>query len=109
MGDGDIIDVMKNVAAGVFNSSQPMKFIFGTVLKEKPLEVKVNDKMTLPASFLTLTRNVTDHTVSMKAPGDTAFKYYTVKNALKKGERVILLKNLNANGFIVLDRVVRAV
>lgn len=106
--EGDIIDVIKEAAQGVVNSNQPMRFVFGEVINTNPLTIQVNQKLTLTSGHLTLTRNVTSHTVSVKLPGETVYRNMTINNALKKYEKVVMLKNLKADGFLVLDRVVKA-
>ena len=104
---GDIIEVIKQAALNAVETSQPCKFVFGTVLVANPLKIKVQDKLILPADHLTLTRNVTKFSTKAKLGNDSE-KTITIDNSLKYGDKVVLIKNKGANGYLVLDRVVRA-
>lgn len=104
---GDIIDVIKRAAVSAVDEKQPSKYVFGTVTQVKPLKIKISDKIILTKEFLTLTRNVTAYTTSAKL-GNEGFKSLTVSNNLVVGEKVVLIKNAEATGYLVLDRVVKA-
>ena len=56
----DLLNSVKKAAMDAFNASQPCDFCFGKVTSAKPLKILVEQKMTLGAAQLVLTRNVTD-------------------------------------------------
>ena len=56
----DLLNSVKKAALDAFNASQPSDFCFGKVTSAKPLKILVEQKMTLGAAQLVLTRNVTD-------------------------------------------------
>ena len=56
----DLLNSVKKAAMDAFNASQPSDFCFGKVTSIKPLKILVEQKMTLGAAQLVLTRNVTD-------------------------------------------------
>lgn len=124
----DLVVIIKKVAVEANEASQPSDFCYGKVTNTSPLQISIEQKMILGAAQLVLTRNVTDYkteitvdwkTGSKSGGSDEASfashshsvsgkKEITVHNALKKGEKVILLKKKGGQEYLVLDRVVKA-
>ena len=122
----DLYNSIKIAAMKAVEASQPCDFLFGKVTSVSPLQVSVEQKLTLGASQLVLSRNVTDYTVPVTinwttdntsgGSGDNAFavhshsitdtKEMTVHNGLKVGDKVILLKKKGGQKFLILDKVV---
>jgi hypothetical protein len=100
----DFLNVVKKVALNVVESSQPSDFCFGKVINTSPLQISVEQKMTLGKAQLILTRNVTDFKVKIT---DSEKREITIHNALKKNDEVILLKKKGGQKYLVLDRVVK--
>lgn len=103
-----ILQIVKEAALDAVESSNPVKVVFGTVTKAKPLEVKLDSTMTLSQSAgqLKLTRNVTDYEVEMTIDHATDSKEtFKVHNALTVGEMVVMLKMQGGQAYVVLDRV----
>ena len=105
--ESDIIEVMKKAALGAVSAKQPAKFVFGKVTKTSPLTVAVNEKLTLPAHHLRLTQHLTKYTVKAHF-GTDSDKTLTIDNRLKVGDKVVLLKNQDGDGFLIIDRAVKA-
>lgn len=122
---GAFLTAMKQQAVNAMESTNPVNLLFGTVTQEKPLQITTDQMMVLGAAQLILTRNVTEHVLQVVTAwqtskesggsGDSAFAAHahnvtggevTVKNALKAGERVILVRQQEGQRFLVLDRVV---
>lgn len=110
-----IIKTIKRAAEDAGNASNPVSVTFGSVLSVSPLKINVEQKMTLESAQLILTRNVTDYTVDMSVNHETEIaeghlhdyvgrKTFTVYNALKLGEKVILLRLQGGQKYIVIDR-----
>ena len=124
----DLLNAVKRAAMDAVNAGQPSDFCFGKVTSAKPLKILVEQKMTLGAAQLILTRNVTDYKTRITVDwsteaksggsGDSSFashnhsvsgtKEMTVHNALQIGEEVILLKKKGGQKYLVLDRAVKA-
>lgn len=127
MPDFDVLlSIMKRSAMDAVNESNPCDVLFGTVLTTAPLLIQVDgeQKMKLEEDFLILTRNVRDYDVEMTVEHETeetgggsgyaAFaghkhgykgrKTYHVHNALREGEKVILLQAHHGNTYVVWDR-----
>lgn len=72
-------EIIKRMAMGANDANAPTAILFGKVTSVNPLEITVEQKMTLTEEFLILTKNVKDYTVDV-----------TVNWATEQ-------KNLNAN------------
>ena len=128
----DLVKAMKKAAVEAVNASKPSNMIFGKVISESPLKIKVDQKLILTSTQLVLARDVTDYEIEMepslnKSPhfhetepesggsGDAAFashkhkyqgrKKFLVYNALKNGEEVILMQTAGGQKYIVIDRI----
>ncbi len=123
----DLLNAVKKAAIGAVNASQPSDFCYGKVIGINPLKILVEQKMTLGAAQLVLTRNVTDYKTRVTVDwltgtesggsGDSSFashnhpvsgtKEMIVHNALQVGDEVILLKKQGGQKYLVLDRAVK--
>ena len=119
------IDAVKKAAMEALESSKPVNILFGTVLSASPLKIQVDQKSIYTSKMLILTRNVTDfevdmtvnHTTEDKGGGSGAAAYgahkhayvgkktFKVHNALKAGEKVLLIRVQQGKKFVVIDRV----
>ena len=122
----DFLNVIKKAALDAINASQPCDFCFGKVISVSPLKISIEQKMTLGAAQLVLTRNVTDFKTMVSidwetesesgGSGDSSFsshshsvsgkKEVTIHNALQVGEKVALIKQKGGQKYLVWDRVV---
>jgi hypothetical protein len=116
---------MKQAAVEAVEASKPADAQFGTVIRTDPLAITTDQKTTLGAKQLVLSRNVTDHTVFLTiqfttgntsgGSGEASFAShnhscagnfpFTVHHALQAGDRVILLRQAGGQKYIVLDRI----
>lgn len=127
----EMIRATKRVAIDAVNASKPCNVFYGVVTNAAPLKILVEQKFTLTAAQLVLSRNVTDFQTeisfdnpdikqefttwdlgesSESPPEKIAFKSktkhkITVYNALKAGEKVVLLRCAGGQSFVVLDRI----
>lgn len=122
----DLLKMIKQAAVEAVNASKPTAIVYGKVISISPLKINVEQKMTLTAAQLVLTRNVTDYKVYMTVDhvtepksggnGDSSFashnhaykgkKQFTVHNGLVVGDEVILIQMQGGQKYIVWDRVV---
>lgn len=121
----ELVQVIKQIAVEASEASKPTGITYGEVVKINPLEINIEQKLTLPAEFFKLTKAVTDHYVDITVnhvtenraggSGDPAYeshnhdyqgrKKFLVHNGLQVGETVILLQVQGGQRYIVLDRV----
>ena len=98
----DLLAGVKRAAIEAVNAAKPFALAYGTVAEESPLQITVDQKLTLYAGQLILTAPVCDHKVDITVDGEQ--KQVTVHSALKVGERVLLLRANGGQKYIVLDR-----
>ncbi len=99
LNSSNFLEIIKRAAVDADEQSQPCDFLFGTVVSGSPLKIRVEQKLELGGAQLVLTRNVSDFKV--KIDGETEIE---IKNALKAGDKVVLLKQRGGQKFLVLDR-----
>lgn len=99
----DLVKLIKKAAVDAVNASKPANMLFGTVIRTSPLKIKVDQKLTLGQAQLVLSENLTDRSVSILIDGvqQTA----TIRNALKKGDEVIMMQLSGGQKYIVIDRI----
>ena len=90
----DLLRAIKKAAMEAVEASQLSDFCFGKVIREKPLTILVEQKMKLEKHQLVLCVSVAD--------------YKDKKNALKKDENIVLIKQRGGQRYLVVDRVVSA-
>lgn len=128
-----LVKVMKQAGVEASNAGCPVTVCFGKVTGESPLQVLVDQKMTLGSAQLVLTRNVTDYemdvtveweteselsththnvngvesdSINLKHTHDiTGKKKLKVHNSLGKGDEVVLLRQQGGQKYIIIDRV----
>ena len=107
---------IKNIALKAFEESKPVNICYGIVKTINPLSIFVEQKMLLPAEFFVLSRNVTNYSATMTINWSTenaqghnhsvsGDKTVTINNALKVGEKVILIRFQGGQDYLVLDRI----
>ena len=100
----ELVKLMKKASLEATESAKPVQICFGQVLSISPLKINVEQKMSLTDSQFILCRNVTDFFTTMEIEGIAGEKKVTVKNALKVGEQVILLRQQGGQKYLVIDR-----
>lgn len=125
----DFLTTIKRAALEAVQADKPTALVFGTVANVSPLNIAVEQKLMLTPAQLVLSRNVTDYKTTITAgniqhffwedPPDNTTDTETdhthaigsieieVKNALKTGEEVVLLRMQGGQQFLVIDRVVK--
>lgn len=112
-----IIPIIKRAAIDAVDSTQPVQFIFGTVVSVSPLKVQVTPKLTLGRGNLSIAGTLAKQTIKVTVSGDTESTdghdhkinvpiTITIDNSLKKGDSVILARIQGGNEYLVLDKVV---
>ncbi len=129
----DLTESMKRAALQAMEASKPVSVVFGTVIREDPLLISIEQKMTLGMDQLILCRHVTDHDIDatvdwtskgalgkhrhdtpVGATNDVSLahahgihgrKSMRVHMKLLLGERVALLRLQGGQRYLVWDRV----
>lgn len=111
----DILKMFKRAAKEAIEAADPTAIEFGTVTSVSPLKILVEQKKELSYAQLVLTRNVRDYEIEMtiehvteEAESHTheykGKKKFTVHNALKLGDDVMLVKMQGGQKYIVFDK-----
>lgn len=129
----ELVRLVKQAAVEAVRADAPMAVCYGTVLSTTPLKIQVDQKKILGTAQLILTDAVRDYNVEMstiEGTGKSLGPHYTenesggggyaefashrhkyqgrkkwrIHNALKKGEKVILLRCDGGQKYVVLDR-----
>lgn len=129
----NLVKAIKKAGSEAVGASSPVSICFGKVTSASPLQVLVDQKMTLGAAQLVLTRNVTDYEVPVTVEWETESelsththnigdvesdsvdlehahalkgeKKMTIHNSLVKGDEVVLLRQQGGQKYIIIDRV----
>lgn len=116
----DLVRLIKQAAAEAVAAQKPADIRYGTVVCAEPLEILLEQRLTLGAEQLVLPQCMTDHEVEIEAEltsgaaGENAHSHtlpermkVMVINSLKAGEHVLLLRVPGGQKYIVMGRVVR--
>jgi hypothetical protein len=98
----DLLNLIKKASIDAVNASKPTKVVYGTVKSSSPLKINVEQKLNLTDAQLVLTKNVTDHVITITIDGIE--KQITMHNALKVGDEVVMIQNQGGQEYIILDR-----
>lgn len=118
----NLTEVIKKAALEAVNATDPSAITFGTVVSIDPLEIYIDQKLILASEFIILTKNVTDYEITMSFDIETdsveletepmehshnvgGTHTFTVHNALKVDDKVILLRQQGGQAYIVLDKI----
>ncbi len=103
----DLVAAIKKAAKQAVDASDPTTWMLGKVTNADPLEISVEQRLTLDADNLILTRNVTDYTTQANYNGGGKHQI-TIYNGLNAGDLVLLIRQSGGQKFIVVDRVVNS-
>lgn len=129
----NLLELIKKAAKEAVDAAQDSDFCYGTVTSASPLKILVEQKMELTSAQLVLCRNVTNYLTTVtvtvdgvdwitenKSGGSSAASFEShnhsikgtksiiINNALKTGDKVVLIKKKGGQEYLVLDRVVKA-
>lgn len=90
-------EIIKRMAMGANDASAPTAVFFGTVTKADPLEIAVEQKMTLTSEFLILTKNVKDYTVDVTMDWMTENKTLDANHDHSMGGNIEVTSSANVN------------
>lgn len=114
----NMVELIKIAAMDAVEASKPTAVVFGTVVSASPLEINIEQRLTLNAAQLILTSNVRDYDLEMTVEHLTeessghshaykGKKKFRVHNGLAVGEQVMLFQMQGGQKYVVLDKVVK--
>ena len=96
-------NAIKQLSQAVTEQGKPTDIRYGKVISTSPLRVQISTELTLPQSVLVVPKSLTDHTVEVMI--DNVIKPMTIRNALKVGDKVLLLRQQGGQSYIILDKI----
>lgn len=109
---------IRSLGVGAVDAGNPVTVMFGSVTKINPLEVNVDQRFTLDEDFLIVTERLSKYEIDLKhnhsytddgaqvATGDALITKIVIRDGLKVGDKVLLLRMQGGQKYIVWDRVV---
>lgn len=97
-----MIQIIKQAALEAVRESDPTTVTFGTVTKADPLEVNVDQHKTLTKEFLLVPESLTKKEIELLQ------EKVVIREDLKVGDKVLLLRIQGGQKYIILDRLVSA-
>lgn len=67
----NLVEIIKKAALEAVSASNPTSLVIGMVTSTSPLQITIEQRLTLDEDFLILTKNVTDHYVDMSVSHST--------------------------------------
>lgn len=111
-----LINVIKRASLDAVDNAQMCDLRYGKVTSVKPLKVHITNLFTIPESMLVVPQHLTDYEVGVMVDFATesadshthkvsGTKTMTIKNALKVGDKVALLRKTGGQSYFILDRI----
>lgn len=111
-----MIQTIKEASMGAYNASNPLNIEFGTIIDSKNLTIRVEQKKTLPKEFFLVPESLTRYEVDLKhihSVGDSSTRNsldkLVIREGLKNGDGVILLKIQAGSKYLILDKIANEV
>lgn len=99
----DILKEIQKLVLGVLNAQKLATVIYGNVLRVDPLEVQIDQKLTLKEEQLKLTRAVMDYEVEMGVNGGPE-QIYKIYNGLNTGDKVTMIRVHGGQQYLIIDK-----
>lgn len=104
-----ILPIVKQAALDVINNSNPTDLRYGTVTSINPLTIKISNQFILPSSLLVVPQHLTTYKVDISLKWEDATDekeaLLTIKNDLKVGDKVVLIRQLGGASYLILDKI----
>lgn len=99
MDSSDLLLLIKKAAMDAVTASKPANIIYGKVLSVSPLQVQLDQQITLGAAQLTIARCLLGYSVTIEGVK------VDVIPPLAAGELVILARAAGGQKYVILDRI----
>lgn len=98
-----LIEIIKRASLDAMENAQMCDLREGTVVSVSPVKVKVTNLFTIPSSMLIVPQHLTNHDVEVELFGEE--QTLTIRNELKVGDKVALLRKQGGQSYFILDRI----
>lgn len=115
MWSNELVETIKNIAVDASGAMKPFGHLIGTVVQSEPVEIRIDAQKVLKSRQIMLTDAVRDYAVEVECEFETeefsghkhtirGIKKVKIKNSLKVGETVLILKCEGGQRHIVIGR-----
>lgn len=103
-----LISLIKQAAMDAVENGQMTDLRYGTVTGVSPVTVRTTEQFNIPSSLLVVPQHLTNYRVSVTADWEeqpNEIRTMTIRNALRVGDKVALLRKQGGQSFLILDRI----
>lgn len=107
-----MIDIVKRAGIDAIGAGKPVNITFGEILNVEDLKIKIDQKLILSKEFFVIPESLTRYEVDLKhshnwTSGSTSnsLDKIVIREGLKQGDAVILLRMQGGQQYLVLDKV----
>ncbi|MEW9093936.1 MAG: DUF2577 domain-containing protein [Clostridiaceae bacterium] len=108
-----MIDIIKKAGIDAVGAQNPVNIIFGEIVKDNPIEIKIDQKLILPKEFFIIPESLTRYEIDLihshnYSNGSTSkeLNKIVIREGLKQGDKVLLARVQGGQQYIILDKVV---
>lgn len=108
-----MIDIIKQASLGAVGAENPVSVLFGEVVSVDEFKIKIDQKLILskeffviPESLVRYEKNLTHNHICSNGATDTSLFNLVIREGLKVGDKVLLLRIQGGQQYIILDKVV---
>lgn len=108
-----MINIIKKAGIDAVGASNPVNIIFGEVLNVEDFKIKIDQKLILPKEFFIIPESLTRYEIDLShnhnyTDGSTSnvLNKVVIREGLKQGDKVLLLRVQGGQQYIILDKVV---
>lgn len=103
-----MLEIIKQAGVQAIDANNPVNILFGEVLSTDKLRVKINQKLILPQETLLIPESLTRYEIDLthNHGEGSALGKIVIREGLKVGDKVLLLRVQGGQKFVVMDRVI---
>ena len=99
----DFLNLIKKISFETIEDKKPVNIMSGEVVSTLPLSIRVEQKLQLSEKMLIIPNSLTDYEITAEYAGE--FITLRFLNALKTGDKVLLLRMQGGQKFLILDKI----
>lgn len=108
-----MIETIKKAGLGAVNATNPVNILFGEVLDIKDFKIKIDQKRILSKKFFIIPESLTRYEIDFshmhnftEGLTSSSLGKVVIREGLKSGDKVILLRLQGGDEYLILDKVV---
>lgn len=103
-----MLEIIKKASIGAIGAGNPVNILYGEVLSIEDLKIKIDQKLILDKDFFIVPESLTRYEIDLSHnhSGGSALGKITIREGLKLGDKVLLLRVQGGQQYVILDKVV---